>query len=264
MDAFNFQEPGELAREYINPDQLAGTLIVVWPIQHVNPAPPTKFSRPDKVDDAISVDVVALEIPDDEGNPKVYRAQLWRQSRLIQAFRQRIGQGPLLGTIGKGQATMGQPPWIFISLTHEAAAVEKANAWGAKNTDFTPSEPREYTVPAPQVQQQPQPQYQQQGYGQQGPPPQQQWGQQQGQWNGQQQPQQPQQQPWHGAPQNQPQWSQPAPQQPQQQNPPLPPQQQAQGANPAQQSILERLAQQHQNSQQQMPSTEIQQQQYGY
>jgi hypothetical protein len=263
MEPFSFQEPGELAREYINPDQLAGTLIIVWPIQHVNPAPPTKFSRPDKVDDAISVDVVTLEMPDDEGNPKVYRAQLWRQSRLIQAFRQRIGQGPLLGTIGKGQATMGQPPWIFISLTHEAAAVEKANTWGVANPDFKPSEPREYTVPAPQPQQQ-----YQQGYGQQGPPPQQQWGQQQGAWSGQQQ--QPQQQwgqqptqqpPWHGAPQEQPAWSRPAPQQQyQQQTPPLPPQ----GANPAQQSILERLQQQHQNNQQQVPNPQTEQQQYGY
>src|SRR5688572_9908784 len=140
----DFSEPGETAREYINPEQIAGQLIIVWPIQHVNPAPPTKFSRPDKVDDAISVDVVTLEIPDENGNPKVFRSQLWRQSRLIQSFRQRIGQGPLLGTISKGTATMGQPPWIFISLTHEAAAVELANQWAEKYGEFVPSEPREW------------------------------------------------------------------------------------------------------------------------
>jgi hypothetical protein len=282
MNAFNFQEPGEL--EYINPDQCTNTLIIVWPIQHVNPAPPTKFSRPDKVDDAISVDVVTLDILDPEGKPKVFRSQLWRQSRLIQGFRQRIGQGPLLGTIGKGMATMGQPPWIFISLTHDIDAVRRANEWGAANADFKPSEPREYTVPPPQQAPAPQQGHGQQPYGQQ----QQAYGQQASvrpQYDASQYQQQQygyQPQGHHGTPETMPPWAQPQQQQYpvppaqqpqpqyQQQLPPMPPPlpqqqpQQAQGANPAQQSILERLARQHgQGADPQVNGPEAQQQ-YGY
>lgn len=258
--SFNFNEPGAL--EYINPENVAGQLLIVWPIQHVNPAPPTKFSRPDKVDDAIAVDVVTLDQVDENGKPKIFRSQLWRQSRLIQSFRQAVGQGPLLGTIGKGTATMGNPPWIFISLTQEAEAVQRANAWGQANPDFKPSEPREYVVPPPQ-QQGPPP-----GYGQQ----------QQQQWNGHQQQygqqgygqqahgQQPQggyyqeQQPaHHGVPEAMPQWAQPQQQQ-QPQTPPLPPQQ----ANLQQQSILQRLAQQHQNPNHPVLDEDAAKRQYGY
>jgi hypothetical protein len=264
MSGFEFQEPGSM--EYINPDACAGQLLIIWPIQHVNPAPPTKFSRPDKIDDAISVDIVTLDQLDENGKPKVFRSQLWRQSRLIQSFRQRIGGDPLLGTIGKGTATMGQPPWIFISLTHEPAAVERANAWGAANPGFKASEPREYVVTPPA-----QNGASNQQYGQQ-PRSQQPYGQQQESWHGapQDQPQwsQPQPQPQYGQPQYQQQPAQPQPQYqqqgaPQQQTPPLPPnQQQPQGADPAQQSILQRLAQQHGNN----PHLqgEQAQQQYGY
>lgn len=243
--SFNFNEPGAL--EYINPEQVAGQLLIVWPIQHVNPAPPTKFSRPDKVDDAIAVDVVTLDQMDENGKPKIFRSQLWRQSRLIQSFRQAVGQGPLLGTIGKGTATMGNPPWIFISLTHEAKAVERANAWGQANPDFKPSEPREYVVPPPQ-QQAPQ-----QGYGQQyGQQP---YGQQpQGGYYQEQQ-----QSAHHGAPEAMPQWAQ-SQQAPQHQTPPLPPQ----PAGPQQQSILQRLAQQHQNPNHPVLDDEAARRQYGY
>lgn len=252
MDQFTFGEPGSL--EYINPENLKGKLVIIWPIQYVNPAPPTKFSRPDKVDDAISVDVVTLDLLDDEGRPKVFRAQLWRQSRLIQAFKQALTTGPLLGTLGQGQAMKGNPPWVFISLTHDQSAVAKANEWRAANPDFKPSEPREYTILAPE-----QPQVQQ-GHG---------GGQHPWQQHGYQNDNTPQQGQWqpahHGAPEAMPQWAQ---QQsaPQQQMPPYPPQQpQVQQNTPAQLSILERLRQQgQQGGQQPGPQGPDAQQQYGY
>lgn len=237
----DFQEPGEIVREYINPEQVAGQLVIVFPIQHVKPAPPTKFSRADKVDDAIAVDVVTLDQVDETGKPKVFRSQLWRQSRLIQSFRQRLG-GTLLGTIGKGTATMGQAPWVFISLTHEPQAVARAQAWAEANSDFKPSEPREYNV---------QPQNQQQGNQPRGQQPygQQQYGDQQGGWG--------QSTLHHGSQETMPDWARPQ----QQQTPPLPPEQR----RDAQQSILERLARQHGNQGYDQGLTEEQaRQQYGY
>lgn len=246
MNGLNFDEPG--STEYINPDQLMNKLLIIFPIQHVRPAPPTKFSRADKVDDAISVDVVVLDMPDEQGQPKVFSAQLWRQAKLIQSFRQRIG-GTLLGTLGKGTATMGQPPWIFISLTHEPEAVRRAEAWAAANPDFKPSQPREWIV---------QPQGQEPG-GQPtgGQPPHVRDAYDATTYNQQQQPAH------HGAPEQIPDWARdqrlhpPAQYQQQPQTPPLPP-----GQPQGQQSILERLAKQHEEN----PHLQGDQarQQYGY
>jgi hypothetical protein len=195
---FNFNEPG--SGEYVKPEQLQNHLVIMWVVGY-RPHVQTKFTRPDKLSDGIVVDIVDLDQTDADGKPgKVYRAQTFLQSRLIQTLRPALGEDPLLGTIAKGTASPGMnAPWVFLSLTNNPEAVAKAQEWAERNTSFAPT-PRsvaeaQQAKPAMAGHPQQQPHFggQQQGWGGAQPQPQQQsWGQsQQGGWGGQQQPQQP-------------------------------------------------------------------------
>jgi hypothetical protein len=150
---------------FVKAQDLAGHLIIAWPIGYV-PHIQTQYTRPDKKSDAIQVDIVDLDAQEDDGTPgRVHRNCNMMQAKLIQDLRPRIG-GRLLGTIVKGLGRNGNnPPWIFQSLTGDPQAVARANKWLQENPDFTPSEfaPMIQAPPPPQYQQ-PMPQYQ-------GPPP---------------------------------------------------------------------------------------------
>lgn len=220
-EAITWGEPDP--NEFVKMGVLQGHLLIVHVIDYI-PHIQTKFTQAGKKSDAIQVDIIDLNMNGEDGQPgKVYRRQNWMSGPVIGALKGAIGGAPRLGVLSQGVATMGNPPWLFTSMTSNPDAVAAANAWASAHADFKPSEPQPHPVtppPAPpqpqQYQQGPQPgQWQgqpQQPYGQVqpggwgAPPPQQQ---QQQQWNPQQS-----QQPAHwGAPEAQPQWSQPAPQQ---------------------------------------------------
>lgn len=182
----DFARPADTGGEFVNPRQLDGHLLIVYPLGYV-PFIQTKFSRPDKPSDGIAVDVVDLDDKDERGNPgKVYRNCNWMQGQLIASLKSRVGQ-KVLGRIGLGVARNGMnPPWVLVDMFDDAAARERASAWVRANPDFAP------TVFTLREQQQSRPEPQQQGGYQQG-------GYQQPQQNYQPQQQQPQQrQPTYG------------------------------------------------------------------
>ena len=202
----------ESGGEYIQPRQLQGNLLILFPTGYV-PFIQTKFSQPGKQSDAIRVDVVNLDEADENGRPgKVYRNCNW-MGAIIGNLRPMIGKR-VLGTVGQGVPKNGMnAPWQVIDKLNDPAARERANAWVQANPGFTPSvfslrddqatAPQGYGPPsqqqggqysggggyqqqsngygqggyqAPQQgyqQQGSQPQYSSQGYQQQGPPPQQ-------------------------------------------------------------------------------------------
>lgn len=247
----SFNEPSATAGEFLPARNLQGHLLIVYPIQyyaHVQ----TQYTQPGKPSDAIIVDIVDISggpCPPDRqtGQPMpgieagtIGRRCQWMQSQLIRALRPRVGQGPLLGTIGLGLAKGGNtPPFVFNSLTSDSSAVERAQAWLDANPDFKPSEQEEQPVPQPQ-----QPAQQHQGWPQ-GAMPAQQW-----QGGGQQGYQQPQQQGGWGNTQPQQQ----APTQPQwggQQTQQWGGQPQAQQGPPSQQqggTVLDMLRRGHENN----------------
>lgn len=146
----NFDEPEELASgPRLNPKDINGHLLIVWAIDYVEHSP-TKFSRPDKPSDVIIVDVVDLDLPDENGySGLVARKCWWRQARLIQQLKSRIGQGPLLVRMGRGASSNGmEPPYELFTATQDPEALGRARGWGAAHPDHKPSSK---TAPMPQA-----------------------------------------------------------------------------------------------------------------
>lgn len=141
-----FDEPA--AQEFngvrINPRDVVGHLLIVWAIEYLEHKP-TQFSRPDKPSDVIVVDVVDLDLLDPEKNNLpglLARHVWWRQAKLIQALRPRVGGKPLLAYMAKGGASTGfNAPFVLNSATGEPAAVQRASEWFRRNADFQPSQP---------------------------------------------------------------------------------------------------------------------------
>lgn len=149
---FDTSEPtpaqdGDSARLY--PNALIGHLLLVWAIEYVADSP-TKFSQPGKPSDVVIVDVVDLDMIDPMTNQPglVARRNWWRQARLIQELKPSIGNmNPKLCTMGKGQATRGQAPYVLQAMHTQAIAVQRANAWRQANLGFTPSIPTGHNPP---------------------------------------------------------------------------------------------------------------------
>lgn len=139
MSFDDFANPADTGGEFVNPRQLDGHLLIVFPLGYV-PFIQTKFSRPDKPSDGIAVDVVDLDDKDDHGMPgKVYRNCNWMQAQLIASLKSLVGQ-KVLGRIGLGVARNGMnPPWVLIPMSDDPAARERASAWVHANQNFVPT-----------------------------------------------------------------------------------------------------------------------------
>lgn len=137
-------EFSELESGRLNPRDILGHLLLVWPVDYIEHAP-TKFSRPDKPSDAIVVDVVDLDEVDDAGNDGVvYAGVWWRPSRLIQKLKTRVGvSDPVLATMQQGTSTQGMnAPFILVSATSDPVSVKRAEEWGARNPTFQATAPQ--------------------------------------------------------------------------------------------------------------------------
>jgi len=152
-------EFSELESGRLNPRDILGHLLLVWPTDYIEHAP-TKFSRPDKPSDAIVVDVVDLDEVDDAGVDGVlYSGVWWRPSRLIQKLKTRVGTtNPILATMQQGTSSQGMnAPFILVSATSDPVSVKRAEEWGQRNPDFQATGPQtrpemvESANPNPQV-----------------------------------------------------------------------------------------------------------------
>ena len=159
--------PAETGGEFVKPAQLAGHLVILFPIGYI-PFIQTRFSgQSNKPSDGIVVDVVDLDDKDEYGNPgKLYRHNTFMQAQLIASLKSQIGS-KILGTIGQGTARNGMnQPWVVIDMSGDESARQRGSAWIAANPHFRPSS---FTPRAPQAPEVPQNQYsnpQGQGYSQ--------------------------------------------------------------------------------------------------
>jgi hypothetical protein len=159
--------PADVGGEFVSPKQLAGHLLIAFPIGYI-PHIQTRFTQPGKKSDAVCVDIIDLDDKDDSGAPgKVYRNCNWMQAQMIASLRPMIGS-KVLGRVGQGVSKNGMnPPWVLNDMSADGPARERANAWKEANPNFRPSVfvPRDEV--APQAQQYSQPaatSYQQGGY----------------------------------------------------------------------------------------------------
>jgi hypothetical protein len=141
--------PAETGGEFVKPAQLAGHLVILFPIGYI-PFIQTRFSgQSNKPSDGIVVDVVDLDDKDEYGNPgKLYRHNTFMQAQLIASLKSQIGS-KILGTIGQGTARNGMnQPWVVIDMSGDETARQRGSAWIAANPHFRPSS---FTPRAPQA-----------------------------------------------------------------------------------------------------------------
>lgn len=137
-----FDEPEETAGLRINPADAQGHLLLVWAVQYVAHSP-TRFTQPGKQSDVIIVDVVDLDQNGEDGQPGLLaRRTWWRQGKLIQALRPKVGAAtPMLVQMSKGTGSQGfAAPFILVSMTQDRQAVARATRWLENHPDFKPSD----------------------------------------------------------------------------------------------------------------------------
>lgn len=137
---FNLEEPESAGR--LNPRDAVGHLLLVWATEYV-PHSPTKYTRPDKPSDVVVVDVVDLDLDDPiTGLPGlVTRGAWWRQSKLIQALKGKVGGlDPTFAWMSQGTASQGNnAPYVLVAATTDEKAVARAREWESRNPDFKPT-----------------------------------------------------------------------------------------------------------------------------
>ena len=157
-----FDDPEETTGLRINPADVMEHLLLVWSIEYIAHSP-TRFTTPEKKSDVIVVDLVDLDLFDPETNEAGFlaRRQWWRQGKLIQALRDRVGrERPMLANMTKGVGTQGfAAPYVLAVASGDPAAVERANQWMKAHPDFTPSLPRDQWIQQQPQNQGPQPEW---------------------------------------------------------------------------------------------------------
>lgn len=150
-----FVEPEETGGNRCYPKDIVNHLLLVWAIDYIAHSP-TQYTRPDKPSDVIVVDVVDLDQVDEFTNQAglVARRTWWRQSRLIQSLKPRLGNtDPMLVRMVKGMGSKGMnAPFELLSMTGDPGCVGRATAWLNSNHDFAPSSRLDHLFPEPPTQ----------------------------------------------------------------------------------------------------------------
>lgn len=134
------------------PKDIINHTLLVWAVDYI-PHSPTQFndgSDPKKPCDVVVVDVVDLDqLGEDGGLGLVARGCWWRQGKLIQRLKPRVGKpNPLLGRMGKGLGANGA--FELIDLSADEKSLARARAWWQQSGGLVPSTPyQEPSVPAP-------------------------------------------------------------------------------------------------------------------
>ena len=135
------------------PKDIVNHTLLVWAVDYI-PHSPTQFNDgtdPKKPCDVVVVDLVDLDQLDEDSGQlgQVSRGTWWRQGRLIQRLKPRVGKpNPLIGRMTKGLGPNGA--FELMDLSADPKALARANAWWNANGGFTPSTPNG-SNPEPQV-----------------------------------------------------------------------------------------------------------------
>lgn len=134
----------------IYPKDIINHTVLVWAIDYI-PHSPTAYndgSDPKKPCDVVVVDVVDLDQLDQDTGVLglVGRGCWWRQGKLIQRLKPRIGKpNPLLGRINKGLGPNGA--FELMDLSADEKSLARARAWWQQTGGITPSAPAAPVAP---------------------------------------------------------------------------------------------------------------------
>lgn len=143
-------------RTYVNPPDMIGHLIIIWPVDYATDVP-TKYPKKDDRGnilpaDAVYVDLVDLHLPDENGYAgKLMRRTRWTQGRLIRDTKHLVGtdrESPMLAIMGKnGDA------YELLDKSSDPQAVKLYEAWMTAHPQFQPGEdaPGPVTTSGPQA-----------------------------------------------------------------------------------------------------------------
>lgn len=143
-------EQGKGAGLYINPPDVLGHLLIVWATDYLLHSP-TAYSEPGKPDDAVIVDVVDLDQVDPASGQSglLARGSFWRQYRLIQMLKPRVGNpNPVLIRISRAQRA-----YEWNSMIGDQPSMLRYRQWCEANPGFVPSPKRTQEEVAPARQQ---------------------------------------------------------------------------------------------------------------
>ena len=139
------------------PKDIINHVLMVWATDYIERSP-TAYndgSDPNKPCDVVVVDVVDLDqVDEDTGNlGLVSRGAWWRQGRLIQRLKPRVGKpNPLVGRMLKGLGPNGA--FELLDLSADEKALTRARNWWALSGGLVPSTPlngKATTAPVTQV-----------------------------------------------------------------------------------------------------------------
>lgn len=138
----------EQGGDYLNPKDMVGHLLLIWPIRYEADVP-TKYPRLDgRPQDAVFVDLVDLSVAGDDGQPgKVMRQARWTQGRLIRDTKWAVGaKDPMLK-----QMTKDGDAFMLIEQANNPGSVQYAEWWVNAHPNFVPGAdaPQQTVTPPP-------------------------------------------------------------------------------------------------------------------
>ena len=141
-----FTEPEPIGsgedREYLNPRDVIGHLMMIYVVQYVPDAPTKKNPN----GDAVIVDVVDLY----PGQGRLYRLEWWRPGYLVGALKKKVGNvQPIMGVMREKEVSRGTT-FEIESMTQNPKCVQMAQQWYTQNPGFAPSPPQVLEKAAPE------------------------------------------------------------------------------------------------------------------
>lgn len=140
--AYEVDEPDQVGGVRLNPKMVLGHLLVVWVTDYIEHSP-TKYTVAGKPSDVVVVDCIDLDQVDETSGEVglIARNCWWRQSRLIQLLKTRVGKpNPILIRITQG--SQANSPYEAVSQRSDEAAMTRLHQWFGRNPDFKPSPKR--------------------------------------------------------------------------------------------------------------------------
>lgn len=139
---FEVDEPDPVGGVRLNPAMIKNHLLIVWVTDYIEHSP-TKYTVAGKPSDVVVVDCVDLDQVDETSGEVglIARNCWWRQSRLIQLLKTRVGKpNPILIRITQG--SQANSPYEAVSQRSDEAAMTRLHQWFGRNPDFKPSPKR--------------------------------------------------------------------------------------------------------------------------
>lgn len=131
----NFQQPGISAPgDKFSPNENNGALLLFFPTQLQQ-----QVKTAHGESDAVHAKVVRLN------DGRVFDNALIFSTALVTQLKSAIPDGMVLGTLGQGENTKGNPPWLL--SPHTEADVQLAEAWIAANPVNTFNQPQAQAAP---------------------------------------------------------------------------------------------------------------------